>query len=133
MSNLSSKIAATAPLLFLVSLAHAEASVPRVFSPADKPPASPAMTAELLALGKRVYVGACSGCHGESGDGKGREGALLDIPPRDLTKGVFFFRSTPGGTLPLDADLRVSPHVDRSFRRILITRFGGLDRPFRPS
>lgn len=80
------------------------------------PGASPAPTPELLELGGRVYRGACQGCHGEKGDGLGREGKFLGIPPRDFTTGNFLIRSTPVGTLPLDADL-----------------FGSIRRGFKPS
>jgi mono/diheme cytochrome c family protein len=62
-----------------------------------------------------VYRGACIGCHGEKGDGQGREGKFLGIPPRDFTTGQFIIRSGPLGTLPLDADL-----------------FGSIRRGFRP-
>ena len=39
------------------------------------------------------------------GDGRGLRAAGLLPPPRDFTKGVFAFRSTPSGTLPTDEDL----------------------------
>ena len=45
-----------------------------------------------------------------------REGKFLGIPPRDFTTGNFLIRSTPVGTLPLDADL-----------------FGSIRRGFKPS
>jgi len=73
-------------------------------------------TPELLALGGRVYRGACLGCHGEKGDGLGREGKLIGIPPRDFTTGQFIVRSTPLGSLPTDADL-----------------FGSIRRGFKPA
>ncbi len=59
----------------------------------------------LVAQGKQVYDRYCVGCHGEKGDGKGPAARLLIIKPRDFTKGVFKFRSTPSGTLPTDEDL----------------------------
>lgn len=71
----------------------------------QKPPPPPPTTPELLAQGARVFRGACLGCHGEKGDGEGREGKLLQIPPRDFTAGAFISRSTPSGSLPLDTDL----------------------------
>jgi cytochrome c oxidase cbb3-type subunit 2 len=76
----------------------------------------PPVTADLLELGGRVYRGACQGCHGEKGDGIGREGKYLQIPPRDFTTGQYIIRSTPLGTLPLDTDL-----------------FGSIRRGFRPN
>ncbi len=59
----------------------------------------------LTSRGKQVYDRYCVGCHGEKGDGKGPAARLLVVKPRDFTKGVFKFRSTPSGTLPTDEDL----------------------------
>ena len=65
-------------------------------------------------LGKKVYQKYCTICHGEKGDGKGligiihrveKSGLVWSIYPRDLTVGVFKFRSTPTGYLPTDDDL----------------------------
>ncbi|MFC1584085.1 cytochrome c [Fibrobacterota bacterium] len=60
--------------------------------------------AELI-RGKRVYNDACAGCHGRAGDGNGVAGQYLNPRPRDFTKGVYKFRSTPSGELPTDEDL----------------------------
>jgi len=59
----------------------------------------------LVNQGKQVYDRYCIGCHGEKGDGKGPGARLLIVKPRDFTKGVFKFRSTPSGSLPTDEDL----------------------------
>jgi len=59
----------------------------------------------LVAQGRQVYDRYCVGCHGEQGDGKGPAARLLIVKPRDFTKGVFKFRSTPSGSLPTDEDL----------------------------
>ncbi len=59
----------------------------------------------LVVQGKQVYERYCIGCHGDKGDGKGPAARLLVVKPRDFTKGVFKFRSTPSGTLPTDEDL----------------------------
>jgi len=61
--------------------------------------------AVLRAEGARVYARYCVGCHGPNGDGKGVAAPMLITKPRDFTKGVFKFRSTPSGSLPTDADL----------------------------
>lgn len=61
--------------------------------------------ATIRAQGERVYVTYCVGCHGEKGDGKGPAADMLIVKPRDFTKGLFKFRSTPTGTLPTDEDL----------------------------
>ncbi len=58
--------------------------------------------------GKAVYERRCIGCHGEKGDGKGPAPStvLFTIAqPRDFTSGVFKFRTTPTGSVPLDSDL----------------------------
>ena len=55
--------------------------------------------------GAQVYARYCVGCHGEKGDGNGPAAAMLIVKPRDFTKGIFKFRTTPSGSLPTDADL----------------------------
>jgi len=55
--------------------------------------------------GKLVYQRHCAVCHGEKGDGQGPAAAKLSVKPRDFRPGVFKFRSTPTGSLPLDEDL----------------------------
>lgn len=55
--------------------------------------------------GKELFLRYCAGCHGEKGNGKGPAAAFLDPKPRDFTRGVFKFRSTPSSSLPTDADL----------------------------
>jgi mono/diheme cytochrome c family protein len=78
----------------------------RTFTPWDRPPPpAPPQTPELLALGERVFRGACVGCHGEKGDGTGREGKFLPIPPRDFVTAQFLCRHTASGSLPRDEDL----------------------------
>jgi cytochrome c oxidase cbb3-type subunit 2 len=59
----------------------------------------------LTAEGQAVYDRYCVGCHGVQGDGRGPAAAMLIVKPRDFTKGVFKFRSTPSGELPTDEDL----------------------------
>lgn len=55
--------------------------------------------------GKKLYQRYCFGCHGEHGDGRGENAAYVDPKPRDFTAGTFKCRSTPSGSIPLDADL----------------------------
>ena len=55
--------------------------------------------------GQEAYATYCAGCHGVNGDGRGPAADMLITKPRDFTKGVFKFRSTPAGTLPTDADV----------------------------
>jgi mono/diheme cytochrome c family protein len=55
--------------------------------------------------GKALYQRWCSGCHGERGDGAGPAAEFLDPRPRDFTKKVFKFRTTPSGQPPATADV----------------------------
>jgi len=61
--------------------------------------------ATLKSEGAIIYTRYCVGCHGDNGDGKGIAVPMLIVKPRDFTKGIFKFRSTPTGTLPTDEDL----------------------------
>ncbi len=56
-------------------------------------------------VGQRIYFESCAACHGERGDGKGPEAGRLKTQPRDFTGGIYKFRSTPSGSLPLDEDI----------------------------
>ena len=73
------------------------------------PPASD--SASLLRVprlqerGHALYEQQCAGCHGRKGDGQGVFAARLSPRPRDFTRGLFRYRSTPTGQLPTDADL----------------------------
>ena len=55
--------------------------------------------------GKELYQRYCIFCHGVDGDGAGDSAPYIDPKPRDFTKATFKCRSTPSGSLPLDADL----------------------------
>jgi mono/diheme cytochrome c family protein len=57
-------------------------------------------------LGWTTYQRFCVGCHGEKGDGNGPAADFLVPRPRDFSRAVFKFGSTPAGSLPLDEDLR---------------------------
>jgi cytochrome c oxidase cbb3-type subunit 2 len=61
--------------------------------------------ASLVRRGQAVYLTYCAGCHGEAGDGKGPAAERLITKPRDFTSGVYKFRSTDSGSLPMEADL----------------------------
>jgi cytochrome c oxidase cbb3-type subunit 2 len=65
-------------------------------------------TAASLGHGKSVYERRCAGCHGEKGDGKGPAATNVVFTialPRDFTAGVYKFRTTPTGSVPLDSDI----------------------------
>jgi cytochrome c oxidase cbb3-type subunit 2 len=87
---------------FVVQLADAQDEVETRAKPATL---GELRKADLVERGQETYRIYCGGCHGESGDGAGPAARFLDPKPRDLTSGVFKFRSTPSGALPTDADL----------------------------
>lgn len=60
---------------------------------------------ERFKLGKTYYRRFCVHCHSETGKGNGRAADYLSPSPRDLSLGLFKFRSTATNTLPLDRDL----------------------------
>jgi cytochrome c oxidase cbb3-type subunit 2 len=66
------------------------------------------------AEGKAIYQANCAECHGDQGDSKGfvcfntkveKGGRLIVTYARDFTAGVFKFRTTSTGCLPLEEDL----------------------------
>ena len=59
----------------------------------------------LLQRGEKAYRQFCVHCHGERGQGKGWTSPYLYPLPRDVTMGVFKFRSTPSNALPRNEDL----------------------------
>lgn len=56
-------------------------------------------------IGATVYNHMCAFCHGKDGNGGGKAMDYLYPWPRDFRKGIFKFRTTPSGSLPLDADI----------------------------
>lgn len=99
-------VAALCAALLAPPAAAAGGPAARTFTPWDRtPPPSPPADAALLSLGERVFRGACVGCHGPKGEGDGREGKLIPIPPRDFVVAQFLCRHTPSGSLPRDEDL----------------------------
>ncbi len=60
---------------------------------------------DLHLRGERIFERQCAPCHGRGGRGDGEWAAGVADRPRDLTAGVFKFRSTPPGFLPTEADL----------------------------
>ena len=58
-----------------------------------------------LERGRVIYFQACSPCHGIRGDGRGPAAAGFDPAPRNFRRGVYKFRTTVSGALPLDEDL----------------------------
>lgn len=65
-------------------------------------------TPENVERGRVIYFKRCVFCHGLVGDGNGPAADYLDPRPRDFTLGVFKFRTTETGELPLDEDLFIT-------------------------
>ncbi|MEW6510378.1 MAG: ethylbenzene dehydrogenase-related protein [Bacteroidota bacterium] len=60
---------------------------------------------DSLRSGRILYAKYCSTCHGSDGSGSGTAAIYLNPKPRDFTRGIFKFQSTPAGSLPTDEDL----------------------------
>lgn len=62
-----------------------------------------------ISMGKMVYTMSCIYCHGTKGKGDGAAsifiGPYMHPRPNDFTRGVFKFRSTESGELPMLSDL----------------------------
>jgi mono/diheme cytochrome c family protein len=58
-----------------------------------------------LERGAEVYALRCQPCHGVDGNGLGPVAGYLSPKPRDYTKGIFKFTSTPYGEKPRRSDL----------------------------
>jgi mono/diheme cytochrome c family protein len=67
-----------------------------------------------IAAGQRVYEQRCAVCHGLRGDGEGPRANDLYSRPRDFTRGLYKFRSTPNGSLPADEDIYLT--ISRGIR-----------------
>lgn len=100
------------------SAAHGPAkknNTPETVDPAKPAPSAPAQqhghggdshsAGDKSRLGETVYKHMCVFCHGEDGNGGGKAMAYLYPWPRDFRKGVYKFKSTPSGSLPLDSDI----------------------------
>jgi mono/diheme cytochrome c family protein len=70
-----------------------------------RPTASDESPASVIEQGRMVYEQNCAICHGASGDGRGMAQMMLRTKPRDFRQGIFKFRSTPTGSLPINEDL----------------------------
>jgi mono/diheme cytochrome c family protein len=67
--------------------------------------ASLALFPPPLDASEEVYQRHCAVCHGPAGRGDGPAAALLSPRPRDFAAGVYKFRSTPAGSLPVLDDV----------------------------
>ncbi len=59
----------------------------------------------LYMKGRYVYQKHCVECHGSTGRGNGPWAAELEVKPRNFRSGLYKFRTTAYGTLPVDDDL----------------------------
>ena len=55
--------------------------------------------------GRGLYRKHCANCHGVTGNGRGPQGAILPVYPRDYRHGTFKFKSTERGYKPTRDDL----------------------------
>lgn len=91
-------------LWFLVAMALVAGG--SVAAPSGKKPKAPeSPSREELRAGRRLYRTYCATCHGREGDGKGPSAGALRPRPRDFTRGLYKFRTTPTGGIPTDEDL----------------------------
>ena len=58
-----------------------------------------------LERGRKIYFRACVPCHGIRGDGNGPAAKGFDPAPQNFRRGVYKFRTTVSGALPIDEDL----------------------------
>ena len=58
-----------------------------------------------LERGREIYEHECGGCHGLKGDGQGLLASTLTPRPRDFTRALYRYRSTPTGQPPTGSDL----------------------------
>jgi mono/diheme cytochrome c family protein len=63
------------------------------------------LQSDRLKLGAEVFTRRCQPCHGTNGDGNGALAKYLKPLPRDYSKGLFKFTSTPYGSKPRRSDL----------------------------
>lgn len=63
-----------------------------------------------LTRGAELYAEHCTACHGDTGRGNGIGAPWLLVRPRDFTRAMYRYRSTPVGKKPLDGDIYRSIH-----------------------
>jgi mono/diheme cytochrome c family protein len=76
---------------------------PEVYADLAWPPGSDVPAS--ASPGRRLYVRWCATCHGPDGRGNGPAAPSLIPRPRDFTRGLFKYKSTPGHQPPTDDDL----------------------------
>lgn len=96
MANSDSTAATAVRVLLMV--------VPMLAGTASAQSQAPAQSDDVKA-GQFIYERSCVNCHGPRGQGDGVAAPQLDPQPRDFTRGLFKFRTTPSGTMPTLDDL----------------------------
>ncbi|HHO51173.1 MAG TPA: c-type cytochrome, partial [Deltaproteobacteria bacterium] len=74
--------------------------------------------------GWSLYRQRCALCHGVRGDGRGPAARFMRPPPRDLTEGMYRFRSVPVGVPATEVDLYRT--ISRGLIGTAMPGFGGL-------
>ena len=90
-------------IFFPMSAVLAQRTEPPRAVSGERPPTAP--DAARARRGAIVFDRFCVSCHGVHGDGRGYSSPYLDPAPRDFTRGIFKWRSTPSESLPTNEDL----------------------------
>jgi len=89
-----------------LTLSASAARATAAAEPTNAPRAGPSgRPTPELAAGRAAYTQHCARCHGAQGHGDGLDAKRFYPRPRDVTLGVYKFRSTASGTPPTDEDL----------------------------
>ncbi len=84
----------------LMVACHKPSPPPSGSAPASAEKATP----QTLEYGRQIYATHCAACHGDTGDGNGPLASMIAPRPRDLTSGIFKYRTTRG-PIPNDHDI----------------------------
>lgn len=94
-------------LIRLVTMvAAAGITSPPLFCGDEAPEAAKREELHRYLKGRYLYQKNCVTCHGRTGRGDGPWAAELEHKPRNFRTGLFKFRTTPFGMLPVEEDLR---------------------------
>jgi len=120
--NQSIKFLFNLPTFFMLALTVAVSGVSQAEEKNADEPRKPLMNIKVshytkrpleneksVTEGRAIYENACIFCHGVEGTGDGPVATYLSKnlapQPRDFTSGIYKFRSTTSGELPMDEDL----------------------------
>lgn len=91
-------------LALLALLTNSSIAADEESSPAEKA-SDQRRDLHLYMKGRALYQKFCVDCHGTTGRGNGPWAVGLEAQPRNFRSGLYKFRTTKYGTLPVDADL----------------------------